>query len=829
MQTLSRYSLWCFEATLIALVVLAPWAFGAGHPIFEVVVACGVALAVCLWGLNLVAQGRMVWVSGESGSFFAMGLCLLLLISVLQTQTLPSSILQLVSPESVRVVNQLMPLEKDPSTVFLPSQGATAIWAAGSKISLNPGGSHQFSIRLLALATLFVAVASLSTDRAMFFRFSMAAASVGTALALFGIIQKLSNQNDQIYGYFQTLGPGFGPFINRNHYPFYANVALGLTVGLMLERIDRSGREWYQWLLEDSWSPWILGAVVFTIASVILCVSRGGAIALIVSGTILCLARARIGRNPHMFAAVLAVVAGTGALLTWIGFDLLASRLMTLAEADEISADGRWSMWSAALRVASMFPVMGSGGETYRYWETILNFETTGNSMLFAYRADNEFLDVLAEYGTGGFIALVLMVAAIFAHGFRQARVDGLAAGAFMGLTAVIVHGCFDFGLRHPATAVFATITAALFFGSGRMSNQPPHESHPRNAGLLSVLKHSLQASRLLPWGIAGACILVSAIIVREKQRYASSEQLQMAAIRAFEIRDFNNCVLYMKRAADKVPEDVETQISTARMILMSAGEAQAEDVRSQNLAMAVAYCLRARSLCPLAWEPHYWLALYADYPDGNHDRLVNLQRAHRLHPADPDVAFALGLVLYEQGYFEQAWAPWKACLMYSNQYLSPITKKSLNHLGVVEYMTLVLPANAIRITEAADLAQHAGRAEDCHVLLQGALTLLQKPQQDGKLRNSAEYFELKARICKRLEQWDQAIITYQQAIEYRPEEVRLRIELAQLLVQQNRLDEAMREIRLALVFAPDMTDLLQLKKRVIRLQSENHLRRQLQ
>ena len=49
------------EASVLVLVVLSPWAFGAVDPFFEFLLYCGVAGLLVLWAVRMLLDGRVTW------------------------------------------------------------------------------------------------------------------------------------------------------------------------------------------------------------------------------------------------------------------------------------------------------------------------------------------------------------------------------------------------------------------------------------------------------------------------------------------------------------------------------------------------------------------------------------------------------------------------------------------------------------------------------------------------------------------------------------------------------------------------------------------------
>lgn len=71
---ISRTTVWLTEAILIALALLAPWAFGSVHPIFELWVAYGVAAVLVLWSVRMIVEADVRRPRGTSSQMVAGGL-----------------------------------------------------------------------------------------------------------------------------------------------------------------------------------------------------------------------------------------------------------------------------------------------------------------------------------------------------------------------------------------------------------------------------------------------------------------------------------------------------------------------------------------------------------------------------------------------------------------------------------------------------------------------------------------------------------------------------------------------------------------------------------
>ena len=49
------------EGVLLLLVALAPWAFGAVHPLSEFVLLSGLSVLLVLWAARMAVEGRLSW------------------------------------------------------------------------------------------------------------------------------------------------------------------------------------------------------------------------------------------------------------------------------------------------------------------------------------------------------------------------------------------------------------------------------------------------------------------------------------------------------------------------------------------------------------------------------------------------------------------------------------------------------------------------------------------------------------------------------------------------------------------------------------------------
>jgi O-antigen ligase len=342
-------------------------------------------------------------------------------------------------------------------------------------VSFDPYESRVFALRLSAVALYAALLLRYAATERRLRALAVTVICVGAASALFGLFRQTAQREE--LGFFLPLlrkGEGFAQFVSKNHFPYLAEMALGLAVGLAVGRgVTRPKAI----LCAAAGIPLWVG--------IILSKSRGGVLAvfcqlLFFAATfgvtrklrpksigsqrlwVLRLARSRASRAAFAAVLLVAVVVGT----VWVGGDPLADRVEEL-RAGEGSADtmraGRAGIWEDTWRLFERHPLAGVG--LGGYWIAIRSTHT-GSGELVPRQAHNDYLELLASAGVVGAL-LFLTFLFLFVRLARTRLRDGTpftraaALGALAGLFGVAVHSLGDFGLHVTANAfVFAALVA---------------------------------------------------------------------------------------------------------------------------------------------------------------------------------------------------------------------------------------------------------------------------------------------------------------------------------------------------------------------------------
>ncbi|HWQ69447.1 MAG TPA: O-antigen ligase family protein [Patescibacteria group bacterium] len=480
--------------TLTLLLLFTPLAFGTVE-VWSIAVAELLVLFMgAIWFAQMIRDGR---IQIDRTPFTVLILSFLALM-LFQMIPLPPSTIKLLSPTAY--------------SLYSAEASAPDLQMGWRTISLNPVATGEEFLKVLTYAMLFWILLNHFRERKQIERIIVTIIGIGFFLAVFAIIQKYSS-NGKIYWIRETApgGQPFGPYVNRNHFAGYMEIALPLTIGYILARsplhTNRPAiRERLLLWTSQRTSKSILMAfaAIFMGAALLLTGSRGGLVSFagsmaffVVMAAIKPAARSRTATVAMvccgfiLIAAVL--IGGTGAFLS------LERLKKTVGEP---FTDERAFLWRDTLRMANDYVRFGSGFNTFE--EVFPAYKTSTAQIIFQY-AHNDYLQLLAE---GGIVAFGLAVWFIVAW-YREViarwlkRHDPLAVYLpLAGMTAVfaiLIHSLTDFNLHIPANAIAMvtvlsiTLNTALVAASGQsVTHQSAHDSDsPIHHPLFPSAEHS--------------------------------------------------------------------------------------------------------------------------------------------------------------------------------------------------------------------------------------------------------------------------------------------------------------------------------------------------
>jgi O-antigen ligase len=330
-----------------------------------------------------------------------------------------------------------------------------------------------FGTGVLALA---LAAAPALRDRRLLLRASVAVVAGALAVSIYALVARLVFGN-KLYGIWAvpTVAP-FGPFVNKNHFAGYvelaALLALGLASGLASEA--RRGRDWLSWIESRRARAVVLafGSALVLVLAVAVSQSRGGVVSLAAGLAAFLALRLWPRRERRSPARLVLGAVATTALLAVALWSVLPEdsrgRIQSLAGvASEESGSFRLSVWRDSLRLIQSSPWLGSGLGAFE--DAFRRFKTSAGHLAVQH-AESDHVELLAESGALGFGFAATAIGMVCARALaalrgREALQRALVTSALAGTGTLTVHSAIDFNLHIPSNAMIAGTLAAVMLG----------------------------------------------------------------------------------------------------------------------------------------------------------------------------------------------------------------------------------------------------------------------------------------------------------------------------------------------------------------------------
>lgn len=355
---------------------------------------------------------------------------------------------------------------------------------AGSKVgyslSADPFESWIFVFRVSALILAALLLTRFITSRKRLTLLIHTIIGIAVISALFGIARQAMQHSPGFVLPRLRPATGYGQFINKNHFAFLMEMAMGLIVGIALMRSKRRER-----------IPLYLAALLAVWAALVLSVSRGGLMAMtaqIFVGALLFVSSKRVGTASNeesqsdRFAwtrsiAVKGIMAA-GLLgiivigIAWLAGDQLvtgvesaAAEMTTFDRTELHEGSRRRDIWQASWQMFKAHPIVGAG--LGGYWAEFPAYHQA-SGVTTPQQAHNDYLELLSSGGILGAALFVWFAVALVKQARQSVRENegfqrAASLGAIIGLAGVGVHSIVDFGLHITENAlVFMALLAII-------------------------------------------------------------------------------------------------------------------------------------------------------------------------------------------------------------------------------------------------------------------------------------------------------------------------------------------------------------------------------
>lgn len=450
------------EKGIVFLLIFTPLAFGS----------------VQQWAVSVMETSSFIvfgaWLLKQSASrkfefyltpilYFVFALAV---VAVIQIIPLPPRLLGIVSSSTMRVYR-----------AFFDDNGT--VWRT---ISIAPQSTMDELWKLLSYAAVFTVIINHWKTRAQAAKTYRLIVWIGLFIAVFAVAQKMT-WNGRLYwiypvrsGLTSTLSHIWGPYINRNHFAGYMELAVPLALGLLLYRLMDvkmlPGLPFKRRLVVYANNNAIVPMISLSVSALVMAgvmfmtLSRGGAIGL-AAGVIVFMFMSLKSRSLKKKAGLLAML-GAALLLVivMLSWSRLENRFSDIADEEKTA---RIDLWADSVNMAMDFPVLGTGLGTFKL--AYPSYQTK-HSALFFDHMENDFLGVLTETGAVGAVAAVGIIFFFFypvVQVWRVRRntfVKCMAAAGVASCAALFAHSFTDFNMRIPANAMLITVIAAVTYAT---------------------------------------------------------------------------------------------------------------------------------------------------------------------------------------------------------------------------------------------------------------------------------------------------------------------------------------------------------------------------
>ena len=470
-------------------VLFLAWSFGSMHFWAQVV---NMTLAVfAFFGLFLPGKHTLRWDSRASGirllprsGVFWFGLLFVLYVGVQSfnhswkyQETVEEVWIDNPNAENPLVMEErigwhLVPVQ---SQHWLPSSVQMPYTQMDTAVSMLP---------IILPAWLWVCVLTTGLERRQTLRTILWTSVLsGSAMALFGIIQRLSGA-DKIFGWIRPSNPEFfGTFIYPNHGAAFLYMVLGIAIGLAFHAHARSARKDLR-----SGPHYILVFLsLILLLALILSHSKAGIVlglAVAGFGVVASLVRILGQGSDFRQGITIGILAICGLVFTGYAFlnsvDIgrLLTDFKTLEDgAQSVPVEERVELQQATWKGFTENTWFGTGAGSFRFYFPFLqqdpNFQFLGPGQKYYEYAHSDYLQVLMEYGVLGVIPLFLASLLLIIRAFHAVLLRPMVhLGTLAGVAALALHAWWDFPLQCPSVLLLLMFILAIVFRWGVIDGQ---------------------------------------------------------------------------------------------------------------------------------------------------------------------------------------------------------------------------------------------------------------------------------------------------------------------------------------------------------------------
>lgn len=279
---------------------------------------------------------------------------------------------------------------------------------------------------------------------------------IGTGLSFYGLLQYFGYLSHFWWISGRSLA---STYVNHNHFAGYLELIIPLTLGFIFD--NRKKALAYRLVLIAALALMVSAFVLSQSREAWLCLSAS----LIVMGVLL-LRRAGFSRRRIVLLFLLVIFVFV--LISFISPQALrqAGKIM-ITDSEKESVEDRYKIWQGSISMIKDKPLLGWGVGTFAQGFLRFKPKDLEKKADFAY---NDYIQVAAESGVFGLIAILWILVFLLREGFAKGNSYPLVLGCVTGNLSFCLHSFLDFNFYIPAN-MFLFIVYSAFIMSGEFDD----------------------------------------------------------------------------------------------------------------------------------------------------------------------------------------------------------------------------------------------------------------------------------------------------------------------------------------------------------------------
>ncbi len=342
-------------------------------------------------------------------------------------------------------------------------------------LSVIPRSTENSVTMLIPLIAVFLVTLSLHSkqlQKVILLVFIMAGMQ-----AIIGLYQYITGTGLLFLGIENLAKNATGTFVNRDHYAGFLELALPLSLGVMIQSYNRPSHQNRLHIGNQFYSKQFFILLLLSFILVLAVFYSRSRMGIMLASLTIFLSFFMFIKNQHKWINLLVATTFLAVIITMMSLESIVDIAFRFFMKD-ISEENRFNIYASTLEGIKALAPFGSGPGTF---SDVFRVFQPNDMKHFINSAHNDYLELIFETGLFGIVIIIFFFILYvqrwmnldqitsWAHRFRYTQT---AAG--LGMLMLLIHGLVDFNFHVDANMLYFSFFAGLFFHF--------REKHPKKA-----------------------------------------------------------------------------------------------------------------------------------------------------------------------------------------------------------------------------------------------------------------------------------------------------------------------------------------------------------